>query len=207
MATVATNATSVPLATPNNMIETSVTPNPTESGDANASAHFFDFFSLPRELRDMILGQPNLFDKQLCRLPTGETLKVTVRKLSTSMLLVNHEFARECRENAQNEVTIMVEDHDTLSNLKSPMPSMKASCVAALEARLVLLDTEEIDQHLSWIANWTAEATELRSVKIDFYMDDWHADCTNFKNSEPAKAISDAIKSSKKLQRIRLFAR
>lgn len=68
---------------------------------------FFNFFGLPRELRDMIYNQPGLFAENLYCRGSAYGPKMTVRKPSTSMLLVNRQFSREYNQSAQDEVTLL----------------------------------------------------------------------------------------------------
>ena len=62
---------------------------------ANDSARFFDFFGLPRELRDKIYEQPVLFEYEHLPTISAKDMIAKVKKLRTSLLLVSQEFREE----------------------------------------------------------------------------------------------------------------
>lgn len=174
------------------------------AGAAETSTPFFDFFGLPRELRNMVYDQPCFFDTHLCCEPSCTNFKITVRKPTIAMLLVSHQFSREYREGGQAVVTIIAEDGDKVDVINSPMEIIKPSGVDHLEARLIVLDRSEFDKHLNWLNTCSTEAGSLRSIKVDFYADLRRGDYTL--DAAFASFVSSSIHSTNKLHHMRVFS-
>lgn len=169
----------------------------------------FDFFGVPRELRDMIYNQPGLSDQSLYCEPKRRGLKMTVRKPSTSMLLVNRQFLREYRRSTHCHVTILAEDHIMLDATSVPQSFRRMSEVSHLEVRLMVMYEDEMDTHLSWLTACLVPGSKLRSISVDFYIDHelfWDDQLTDAAISLHANKTVATINKNGKLHRLRMYS-
>lgn len=78
---------------------------------SNGSEGVFDFFGLPRELRDKIYEQPVLMEHQRLPVDTGEDFLMKAKKLRTSLLLICHQFKREYSERCDKQQMLCLRDY------------------------------------------------------------------------------------------------
>ena len=100
---------------------------------ANDSARFFDFFGLPRELRDNIYEQPVLFEYE--HLPTDreKDLITKAKKLRTSLLLVSRQFREEYTERCTGQEILCIRDHCEALGATTVLPSPNRARFWAIE--------------------------------------------------------------------------
>lgn len=78
---------------------------------ANDSTRFFDFFGLPRELRDKIYEQPALFEHQNLHTHDGERFHTNAKRLDTSLLLVSRQFHYEYSDRCADQQMLCLRDY------------------------------------------------------------------------------------------------
>jgi hypothetical protein len=100
---------------------------------ANDSTRFFDFFGLPRELRDKIYEQPVLFEYE--HLPTNgqDDLISKVKKLRTSLLQMSRQFRDEYTERCAGQQVLCMRDHCQFWADHTLLPSPNRACFWAIE--------------------------------------------------------------------------
>ena len=109
---------------------------------ANSSTRFFDFFGLPRELRDKIFEQPVLFEYE--HLPTSSTYDfiTKAKKLRTSLLLVSRQFCDEYTERCTGQQVLCLQDHCETWGGTALIPSPNRARFWAIEFFVMSANTD-----------------------------------------------------------------
>lgn len=100
---------------------------------ANDSIRFFDFFGLPRELRDKIYEQPVLFEYEHLPTTSREDLITKAKKLRTSLLLVSRQFRDEYTERCAGQQALCMRDHCAFRGDIAVSPSPEGARIWAIE--------------------------------------------------------------------------
>ena len=100
---------------------------------ANDSTRFFDFFGLPRELRDKIYEQPVLFEYEHLPVSSREDLITKAKKLRTSLLSVSRQFRDEYTERCAEQQVLCMRDHCVTNGDKAVLPPSNRAHFWAIE--------------------------------------------------------------------------
>jgi hypothetical protein len=115
MAFKTTDKTTAYITTKNRSAESIITASSTSSL-VNNSTRLFDFFGLPRELRDKIYEQPVLMDHWLVPTYLEHDIHIEAVKLRMSLLLVNRQFRDEYTERCEDQQALFL--HDAFTSLE-----------------------------------------------------------------------------------------
>lgn len=146
----------------------------------------FNFFGLPRELRDVIYeyGCMTSHHQALLRGAKDQKrmhIRVVLRKPLLNLLLINRQFATEYQERRHKLRKTTVIDDEAFMGSELLVPA-KARDTVRLELRLVLFCsnrdqplyscrvTEDLEMHLRWIPSFTAQMTSLEDLHIKLYI-------------------------------------
>lgn len=111
MATDTVDSATAQLAAELTVSESTTSEGSSKTTAQDASPPYFDFFGLPRELRDKIYEQPVLFERDWVPDRHDLHFELEVRKLRTSLLLVDRQFHNEYRERCEAHQVLYVQDH------------------------------------------------------------------------------------------------
>lgn len=167
------------------------------------SAHIFRFFELPRELRDKIYEQPVLMEHwHIFSLMLNHHDRYTQgEKLSTSLLLVNHQFRDEYTERCWDQPTLCLRDYLDFSdnigvlNLLDELRSWALSiCIVDSSAHLTA--PRRLEPYLGNCARWYHD---LRAVNIILYLNYQSdvEDCAPYVFDHMQSTIADIASFSK----------
>lgn len=101
-----------------------------------STTRYFDFFGLPRELRNMVYNQPAMLEEKTLRPPDSpyNAEDSFVRKPRSSLLLVNRQFCVEYRESCDGRVELYFSGNHFVTFDRS-----QVSRKVALEANILTL--------------------------------------------------------------------
>lgn len=185
-------------------------------GVGEASSHF-DFFKLPREIRDSIYGQPGMLQDQVLswenRMVFDPYNAVTAIKPCQSLLLVNRQFNKEYRESCEGRIGVFV---DTRMEYLEPRwgPAVSMLRNAAQGAHFLHLRAGDwymsnhdddainyLNSVYAWARHWCSQMPKLRSIHLQLHLDN---DLTSKKLGHVRASIS-RILSLEKLQQCQVI--
>ena len=154
--------------------------------NSNASGEVFDFFGLPRELRDAIYEVDSLTERQTAPLSVNERkgAHIVNHKPLTNLLLVSRTFKLEYATRLERLRRVTLEDHALMENGTLKLES--AACeTPGLELGLVIRthdsneSTEsepgltparqvhlEVEFHMGWISDLIKRMNKLSTIRI-----------------------------------------
>jgi len=150
-----------------------VVTGPPKPASANNPTRYFDFFGLPRELRDTIYEQSVLFEYE--NLPTNRAkdFVTKAKKLRTSLLLVSRQFRDEHTERCTGQQVLCIRDHCETSGEKAILSSPNRARFWAIEFFVMSNNT---DHDLEMLKNFldlrAGPDLALRSINIKLLFED-----------------------------------
>jgi len=140
---------------------------------ANNSTRFFDFFGLPRELRDKIYEQPILFEYEHLPTDSENGLIAKAKKLDTSLLLVSRQFRDEYTERCAGRQVLCMRDHCKYLGSKDVIPLPDRACFWAM-VFFVMSDNigDDMEMFEHFLNRQTGPALALRSINIKLMFED-----------------------------------
>ena len=154
-----------------------------------ASPKVFNFFGLPREIRDQIYSLLTLGSKQLSRrdkFRTSGSFQITIRNTTLpNLLLVNREFKAEYEDNVVPNQTVGFLEMG--QNLRYPKPTkyfqnfrkikvlLRPVCSLYCGRMNGCMAVEDVKQHFRWMQIALGAVHELQ-VKLFLYFTDEHVD-------------------------------
>jgi hypothetical protein len=138
------------------------------------STRFFDFFGLPRELRDKIYEQPVLFEYEHLSTNSENGLITKAKKLRTSLLRVSRQFRDEYTETCTGQEALCIRDHCKIWGRKAVLPSPNRARSWAIEFFVLAGGNIGDDlQMLKYFLNLQAGPDlALRSINIKLLFED-----------------------------------
>lgn len=110
----------------------------------NDNNRVFDFFGLPRELRDKIYDQPTLLEHQ--QLPAlgsdGINFLMKAKKLRTSLLLINRQFEREYRERCSGRQALCLQHYPGTIDHIDAFPALRKARNWNIDFSIVRRDSD-----------------------------------------------------------------
>ena len=160
------------------------TPQPTTSGDVADTERVFDFFGLPRELRNEIyslLTKEEVLNSGITTDGYAESIRVTVKNAMLPKLFVlNRQFQAEYEEQFERGQTIVFKDVGS-TTLRRPdfgdkysnAPNAEVLCMAVCVARGCDGDrcavTDSFKSHAAWIKSSVQQLKKLEQLLIKIY--------------------------------------
>jgi hypothetical protein len=139
----------------------------------DTSARPFDFFGLPRELRDKIYEQPVLFEYE--HLPAiGELDWITkAKKLRTSLLLVRRQFRSEYAERCTGRQILCMRDHCLVRGAEAILPSPNRARFWAMEFFFITNGLyDDFEGIKDCLVSWAAPDLALRFIDLKLHFVD-----------------------------------
>ncbi|KAI7337466.1 hypothetical protein KC315_g2299 [Hortaea werneckii] len=140
----------------------------------------FNFFNLPRELRDSIYDESLIFKRKF-EDQSGVRLRGR-RLVQIHLLLINRQFRDEYLERAEKKTCLVIVDRDRYHGEPLKLPAIM-KYTRKLELHLALACdvpdhivsrckvTQEVRMHRKWIGNLCDQMQHLESVKINVLID------------------------------------
>ena len=134
------------------------------------NASVFDFFRLPRELRDMIYGQPQLLEEKPVEIKSSNALILTATVPRTSLLLVSRQFNQEFSDGCFQARTFSIRQSDMTKPIWSLSPAIAAD-TTSLKPELIHDDYYPggPGYMMIWLSEWVKHLPKLESIAITFY--------------------------------------
>ncbi|KAI7212189.1 hypothetical protein KC333_g7253 [Hortaea werneckii] len=140
----------------------------------------FNFFNLPRELRDSIYDESLIFKRKF---EDQSGVRIRGRRLvQIHLLLINRQFRDEYLERAEKKTCLVIVDRDRYHGESLKLPAIM-KYTRKLELHLALACdvpdhilsrckvTQEVRMHRKWIGNLCDQMKHLESVKIHVLID------------------------------------
>lgn len=178
-ATMNHDKTSIQLQLQHTTSETSTNGATSSANSSDGSNGVFNFFGLPRELRDKIYEQPVLFEYQHLPTTADGQFFIKAKKLRTSLLLVNSHFKREYSERCNNQQVLCFRDHSeaTPECIHEVTARDKAErwridyCIHQDVSSFAEIE-DDIDSLETFLERFTPVFPTLRSLSIKLYISD-----------------------------------
>lgn len=138
---------------------------------ASDSTRFFDFFGLPRELRDKIYEQPVLFEYEHLPANSEKDFITKAKKLRTSLLLVSRQFRDEYTERCIGQQVLCLRDHCETWGSSAIIPSPNRARFWAIEFFVMSANTDSDLQMLQNFLDLQAgpdQALRFINIKLLF---------------------------------------
>lgn len=137
---------------------------------ANAPTRFFDFFALPRELRDKIYEQPVLFEYEHLT-AIGELDWITkAKKLRTSLLLVSRQFRDEYAEKCAGNQVLCMRDHCGVRGAQAILSSPHRARFWTMEFHFTTDNTNlDFEGVSDFLVSWAAPDLALRFIDLKLH--------------------------------------
>lgn len=144
----------------------------------NGNSKVFNFFGLPRELRDKIYEQPTLVEhEKLTPFANDDTcFLMKAKKLRTSLLLINRQFKREYGERCSGKQVLCLKDHPDVSEYVEVVPALNKAQYWHIDYSVVCWrpDLFKVHYQISWLerflSEWIPLSPTLHSISIKLYL-------------------------------------
>lgn len=138
----------------------------------------FNFFGLPRELRDRIYEEPILVEhQQLTTFANQDTcFLMKAKKLRTSLLLVNRQFKREYSERCSGRQVLCLKNHSDASEYVEVVPALNKAQYWTIDYSVVCWrpDLFKVHYQISWLerflSEWIPLSPTLHSISIKLHL-------------------------------------
>lgn len=167
----------------------------------------FDFFALPRELRDLILSHACLFG-------TEDEIRISFSTQRTSPILVSHQFSSEYSSAFTKALSLAIRDTGHAPDIEETAIPLEARTSKGLSLDLTIACTancqpsecdisDETITHISALRRITAQVPSVRAIEIHLHIRP-HANMASAK-----KAISvgarNLVKSEARVKVLSVF--
>jgi len=134
---------------------------------ANNSTQFFDFFALPRELRDKIYEQPVLSEYEHLPTKSEDDLITKAKKLRTSLLSVSRQFRDEYAERCAGQQVLCMRDHCATWADRVVLPSSNRAHLWTIEFFIMSEYTNyDLNMFKAFLDLQTGSNVTVRSINI-----------------------------------------
>lgn len=138
----------------------------------------FNFFGLPRELRDKIYEQPTLVEhEKLTPFANQDTcFLLKAKKLRTSLLLINRQFKQEYGERCSGQQVLCLKNCTDATEYVDVVPELQKAHHWNIEYSVFWgrPGSTFVDHQISWLeeflSKWTPLFPTLHSISIQLYL-------------------------------------
>ena len=135
---------------------------------SNSNTRYFDFFGLPRELRDKIYEEPALFEYEQLPATNQYDWITKAKKLRTSLLRVSRQFRDEYTERCASKQVLYMRDHCSFVGSEAVLSSPDRARSWVIEFYVVANGRiiEDLEMLKDFLALWATPDLTLRSIDI-----------------------------------------
>ena len=163
---------------------------------ANDSTRFFDFFGLPRELRDKIYEQPVLFEYEHLTMSSMSDLITKAKKLRTSLLSVSRQFRDEYTERCAGQQVLCMRDYCWTNGDRAVSPPSNRAQLWAIELFMRFGFTlQNLRMLKAFLDLQTGPNKTVRSISIKLVFEDTPRE--EIESGSVRRALSDLLACGK----------
>lgn len=177
-----------------------------------ANENHFDFFALPRELRDLILEDPSLFSAHQS---TSDEVSTTFTTPSVDLFLLSHQFSFEYKEAYVKRLSLKIQDQGYAIDMDQIQIQPPARITERLHLDFTIACQKncrsedcgvpiEIAAHITTVRNIAAQLPRLKVMKISLFARP-HINMASFQKVMSAGGASMA-KSDQRIKALKVFS-